>query len=641
MERQRYHALRQRVQEGSTRVSGTGLRKRLVAILAADAAGYSRLMAIDERTTIEALDAARRVFRGQIESNQGRVIDTAGDSLLAVFETATGAVTAALAAQAELSALVAKAPEDRRMQFRIGVHLGDVIEKPDGTVYGDGVNIAARLQGLAEPGGVMVSESIRTAVRGKVDTAFDDQGEQQVKNIPHQVRAYRLSTLGQAMAAQEVKPRSVASEINLSLPGKPSIAVLPFTNMSSDADQEYFTDGITADVITELSRFRSLFVIARNSTFTYKGQAVDVRTVARELGVRYVLEGSVRLAGNRVRVTGQLIDALTGNHLWAEKFDRLLEDIFAVQEEITRSIVAAIAPEIEASELERIGRVRPENFTAFEISMRAYAEVTEALPGTDHRLLESGSQLAAKALAIDPRSVSAWSAIACSKWQAVHYSLTSDREMTRQEGIDAASAAIAVDRADNRPYIWRGALRIYNHPSRQREGLADLRRAHELNPNDATAMVHLGFGEAVCGDPIRGRDHVLAAMRLSPRDPFRYGMYNVLGLAAFLAKDYAQGLEWSQLSCVERPNFTAAHRHAMLNCVGLGKFEQARAEADLIRRAAPGVFENYLRSGADFYTDPEHGRRGLLFTRIAAGLEDSSTKSGSKSPFIDCSIEDL
>jgi adenylate cyclase len=470
----------------------------------------------------------------------------------------------------------------------------------------------------------VVSESIRTAVRDKVDAEFHDLGEQQVKNIPHPVRAFRLSMLERAIAAQDAKPTPVPSENNLPLPDKPSIAVLPFTNMSGNADQEYFSDGITADICTELSRFRSLFVIALNSTFTYKSQAVDVRTVAKELGVRYVLEGSVRRASNRVRVTGQLIDALTGNHLWAEKFDRVLEDIFAVQEEITRSIVTAIAPEIEASELERIGRVRPENFTAFELGMRAYAEVTEALPGTDHRLLQSGSQLAAKALAIDPRSVSALSAIACSKWQAVHYSLTSDRETTRQEGIDAATAAIAVDRADNRPYIWRGALRIYNRSGRKSEGLDDLRRAHELNPNDAAAMVHLGFGEAACGDPTRGRGYVLAAMRLSPRDPLRYGMYNVLGMAAFLAKDYQQGLEWSQRSYVERPNFTAAHRHAMLNCVGLGKFEQAREEADFIRRAAPRVFEHYLQYGDNFYADPEHNRRGLLFTRIAVGLEDPS-----------------
>jgi tetratricopeptide (TPR) repeat protein len=322
-------------------------------------------------------------------------------------------------------------------------------------------------------------------------------------------------------------------------------------------------------------------------------------------------------------VTGQLVDALTGKHLWAEKFDRVPEDIFAVQEETTRSIVAAIAPEIEASELERIGRLRPENFTAYELSLRAYAQAMEALPDTDHRLLESSLRLAAEALAIDPRSVLAWSAIACAKWQAVHYGLTPDREATRQEGIQAATAAIAVGRADNRPYVWRGALRLYNSdPSRRYEGLGDLRCAHELNPNDASAMVHLGFGEAVCGDPLRARDHVLAAMRLSPRDPFRYGMYNVLGMAGFLAKDYVQGLEWSQRSYTERPNFTAAHRHAMLNCVGLGKLEQARAEADFIRRAAPEVFEHYLQSGANFYTDSEHSRRGLLFTHIAAGLDD-------------------
>ena len=350
-------------------MTGTELKQRLAAILAADVAGYSRLMATDERATVTALDAARAVFRMQIESNQGRVIDMAGDSVLAVFETAAGAVSAALAVQQELNSAVSGVPEDRRMRFRIGIHLGDIIEKSDGTIYGDGVNIAARLEGLAEPGGITVSESIRTAVKGKVSAGFEDQGEQKVKNIPEPVRAYRVVREDGAAP----KAKSAAGEIDLSLPDKPSIAVLPFANLSGDPEQEYFTDGITEDVITELSRFHSLFVIARNSTFTYKGKAVDVRTVAKELGVRYVLEGSIRRAANRIRVTAQLIDALTGNHIWAEKYDRVLEDIFAVQEELTRSIVTAIAPQIQVAEQSKVRRRRPTNLSAYEIAVRAWA----------------------------------------------------------------------------------------------------------------------------------------------------------------------------------------------------------------------------------------------------------------------------
>ena len=362
------------------------LRQRLAAILAADVAGYSRLMAGDERATVAALDSARAIFRTRIEAHQGRVIDMAGDSVLAVFETATGAVSAALAIQKEVNSSAGTVSEDRRMRFRIGMHLGDVIEKEDGTVYGDGVNIAARLEGLAEPGGLTISDSVHNAVRGKVTASFVDQGEQQVKNIPHAVRAFAVRVSGDAAA----KTSPAAGEIDLSLPDKPSIAVLPLANMSGDPEQEYFTDGITEDIITELSRFHALFVIARNSSFTYKGKAIDVRMVAKELGVRYVLEGSIRRSGNRIRVTAQLIDALTGNHIWAEKYDRVLEDIFDVQEEVTRAIVAAIAPHIETSEMERSRRARPGSLSAYEVAMRGWAAAQKARGEADRASCEIG-----------------------------------------------------------------------------------------------------------------------------------------------------------------------------------------------------------------------------------------------------------
>src|SRR6185503_11824270 len=336
--RGRHAALARPAPAGRGRHGLTELKQRLAAILAADVTGYSRLMASDDRATVVSLDAARRVFRAQIEANQGRVIDMAGDSVLAVFETAIGAVQAALRVQQELGLSSKDVPEDRRMRFRIGVHLGDVIEKADGTVYGDGVNIAARLEGLCAPGGITVSESIRTAVRGKVEAGFEDQGEQKVKNIPDPVRAYRVKVDGEAAPTAGAAAREDGDAPR----DKPSIAVLPFANMSGDPEQEYFSDGITEDIITDLSKLSGLLVIARNSSATYKGRAVDVRQVGRDFKVSHVLEGSVRRAGERVRITSQLLDAATGHHVWAERYDRDIADIFTVQDEITREIVAAL-----------------------------------------------------------------------------------------------------------------------------------------------------------------------------------------------------------------------------------------------------------------------------------------------------------
>jgi adenylate cyclase len=345
------------------------VKQRLAAILAADVAGYSRLMAADERATVAALDAARAVFRAQIESSQGRVIDMAGDSVLAVFETATGAVSAALAVQKEISSSADAFPEDRRMRFRIGVHLGDVIEKADGTVYGDGVNIAARLQALAEPGGIAVSDSIRNAVKGKVNAVLTDLGEQEVKNIADPVRAYATVTAEAALAA--------ATGIDLSAPvpgfgGRPAMAVLPFANLSGDPEQEYFADGLAEDILTRLAMQRRWPVIARNSSFSFKGRAVDVRAVGKALGARYVLEGSVRKAGNRVRITGQLIDAETGHHLWAERYDRVLEDLFAIQDELTDGIVGAIEGAVGRAEIVRAHRKPPGSLDAWDACMRGW-----------------------------------------------------------------------------------------------------------------------------------------------------------------------------------------------------------------------------------------------------------------------------
>jgi adenylate cyclase len=598
-------------------VSGIVQRKRLAAILAADAAGYSRLMAADENATVAALDSARSVFRSHIESNQGRVIDMAGDSVLAVFDTASGAVSAALAVQETLSAFSNAIAEDRRMRFRIGVHLGDVIEKADGTVYGDGVNIAARLEGLAEPGGITVSESIRSAVKGKVAAEFADLGNQSVKNITDPVHAYMVKEAASA-ATQSV------ARIDLSLPEKPSIAVLPFANMSGDPEQEYFTDGVSEDIITELSRFKSLFVIARNSTFTYKGRAVDVRAVAKDLGVRYVLEGSIRKASNRVRVTAQLIDSLTGNHIWAERYDRVLEDVFAVQEEVTRAIVAAIAPQVDAAERERARRRRPESLGAYEIAVRAYAIAWDAWIKSNRQLRDAAIEEARKALTIDPRSSLALHTFAFSQFQNVASTATSDTTDAWREGMAAVTKWIDIDPSDSSAYALKAFLLVYAGGNvLWDETLANARRAAELNPNNMFALNVLGHIESFAGNPDRSIEVLRSAIRLSPRDPFLCFVYTGLARACCTAGDYANGVQYASDGITLAAEFAPLHVLFAVNAVGLKDIESAEAALNTARRLNPDFVESRLR-GRFPVRKPADLRRLTTFLRVAARLDEPS-----------------
>ena len=622
-------------------MNNTELKQRLAAILAADVAGYSRLMARDAHATVTALDQARAVFRAQIESRQGRVIDMAGDSVLAAFDTAIGAVSAALAVQAELGPAGADVPEERRMRFRIGIHLGDVIEKSDGTVYGDGVNIAARLEGLAEPGGISVSESIRSAVKGKVAADFEDQGEQSVKNIPDPVRAWRLRAPGStpggvSNAASSVAPKASGpaplaqpappmAETDLSLPDKPSIAVMPFTNMSGDPEQEYFTDGITEDIITELSRFHELFVIARNSTFSYKGKAVDVRTVARELGVRYVLEGSIRKAANRIRVTGQLIDALTGNHIWAEKYDRVLEDVFELQEELTHSIVMAIAPQIEAAEREKAHRRRPENLSAYEIAVRAYAKALEAYSKSNAALCDEAIADARSALAVDPRSTLALNTLALGHWQHVMLGRAADRGVAWQEGMAAATQSIDIDRNGSLGHTIQGMLLAFA-PGRSRmdDALGALRRAIDLNPHNMITLISLGSIEIMAGSADQALVHLQQALRVSPRDSLQYVAHSQLAMACVLTGRYAEGVENALLAIAQAPIGPALHSQLAMNYVGLGEIGKAKAALEDARRISPGFVQRALEGDLSFKREQDR-QRATGFLRIAAGLEDPAT----------------
>jgi adenylate cyclase len=512
-------------------VSSSGLKQRLAAILAADVAGYSRLMAADDHATVAALDAARAVFRSEIESNQGRVIDMAGDSVLAVFETATGAVSSALAVQAQLVRLIGDVPEDRRMRFRIGVHLGDVIEKADGTIYGDGVNIAARLEGLAEPGGITVSDAVQGVVLGKVPASFVDQGEQTVKNIPQPVRAFRVQA-GGTLLSQEAptggSQRDVFSE-------KPSILVLPFSNVSGAPEQEFFADGLTEDILTNLSRFRELFVISRNTSFKYKGQSVDVTKIARELGVRYVVEGSVRKSGNRVRITVQLIEAESDHHIWAERYDRELEDIFAIQDEVTSAIVATLPGRLEADARSRAERKPPANMAAYECVLEAKLLHHRSNRDDNARAIK----MIRRAIELDPRYGHAHAWHACILGQQWGYKWCEDLAETEAAVTHELEIALELDQNDSDVHRILAAVGVVR--SDLDKAVFHQQRALHLNPNDDLIVVQQGEILTWLGQPEEGIEWIHKAMRLNPFHPERFWFH--LARAQFTARRYAEAIE--------------------------------------------------------------------------------------------------
>jgi adenylate cyclase len=566
-------------------VSGDELRQRLAAILAADAAGYSRLMAADERGTVAALDAARAEFRSQIEANQGRVVDTAGDSVLATFETASGAVSAALAVQQALDAGATRVVDDRRLRFRIGVHLGDVIEKADGTVYGDGVNIAARLEGLAEPGGIAVSDAIRSAVRGKVGAEFDDLGEQQVKNIPEPVRAYRV---------RRGRPPAPVTAPRLALPDKPSIAVLAFDNLSGDPEQEHFADGVVEAMTATLSRIRSFFVIARNSAFRYKGQAVDVSQVGRELGVRYVLEGSVQKAAHRVRITVQLIDATNGAHVWADRIDGSLEDIFELQDRVTERVAGALQPSIRSAEVERARRKPPQDLNAYDLTMRAMPQVWALEKEASARALE----LLEQALAIDPSYPLALSLAGWCYGQRMVYNWTEDIEDARRRALQTAEKAVELGGDDPLILAVLGAVYTFVHDLGRARIL--LERAVTLDTNLAWAWSRLGWLDVYDDRPEQAIESFERALRLSPLDPMNFNNYAGLGAAHQNAGRYDEAMAFFRRALAERPNIPWVRRATVCTLVGMGRLEDAKAELKLLLDAYPGLTIRQYRAAVPY-----------------------------------------
>lgn len=612
-------------------MSSHGFKHRLAAILAADAVGYSRLMAEDDRATVTALDEARIIFQREVEANGGRVFDMAGDAVMAVFETATGAVAAALDVQRELAATPGEVSEQRRMRFRIAVHMGDVIEKADGTIYGDGVNIAARLEALTDPGGVMVSGIVHDTVRARIAAGFEDFGEHRVKNIPHPVRAYKVGPKSDSLAvlANPVLPiQTVGSpipdnEIDLSLPRKPSIAVLAFTNMSGDPEQEYFTDGITEDIIIELSRFKSLFVISRNSSFFYKDKLCDAQQIGREMGVRYVLNGSIRRAGDRIRVAGYLIDTVNDNQIWAERYDRKLEAVFEVQEELTRAIVSAIAPQIEAAERHRATRMRPGNLGAYDLALRAWAHCLQADAETNAEVCRRAIEEAREALAIDPNCVHALTALAVASTNAKLHQFVPDTAVALSEGATAARRAVALDGSDAVALACKVVVGFAQARIELYEDLLhDARRAHELNPNSSFALSVRSMVEAYAGKPEQAIAHTLELLRLNPCG---LGLWmpphHVLAAAAFSAKRYQDGMRWG-LRAVRDLSHLAHVRIALIGCcVGAGDIDQAKEVFAVQQLLAPGYTQSRLE-GKSVYGQALDRQRMVAFLRIAAGLDD-------------------
>jgi len=596
-------------------VSGTDQKRRLVAILAADAASYSRLMASDESATVAALDSARAVFRSQIEANQGRVIDMAGDSVLSVFDLATGAVTAALAIQQGLNAASNNAPEDRRMRFRIGIHLGEIIEKIDGSIYGDGVNIAARLEGLAEPGGITISDSVRNAVKGKIGAAFVDQGEQTVKNIAEPVRAFRVQP-AQSSAAQPAPP---AADVDLSLPDKPSIAVLPFDNMSGDPEQAYFADGIVEDIITELSRFQSLFVIARNTSFTYKGRSIDVKTVARELGVRFVLEGSVRRAGNRVRITAQLIDGQTGSHVWAERYEDVLSDVFELQERITHQVVASLVSEVEAEEMRQQRRGQRRFTEADDIAWRAFAAMIDGTFGGDQALTLEATRLAEAAIARGPACRLAYFVLAWGHTWRVFMGWTEERAAVIDTARRAADRLIELAPNDSRAYLARGRLRAV--AGEFAGGVADLRRAHELNPNDAFTLFYLSREEAAAGNCEPAKALAGQALRVSPKDRFIGVAYLAYAQCAFLEQDYDALHKWAELAIQSHGSAPIRRVMMIVYAAKTGNAALLRTHLERLNAIAPDFVPSLFRGDHWTFHQPQHMQM-LLDSLRKAGLGD-------------------
>jgi len=524
--------------------------RKLAAILVADVVGFSRLTGADEDRTLARLRALRSdLIDPTIAVYKGRVVKRTGDGAIVEFRSVVDAVRCAIEIQNSMIERNAGLPPERRIEFRIGIHLGDVVEESDGDLMGDGVNIAARLEGVAQPGAICLSEDAYRQVKSRLDVAISDLGETKLKNIADPIRVYSLQFAGATGAATLAGAANPTARA-LPLPEKPSIAVLPFQNMSRDTEQEYFADGIVEDIITALSRFRQLFVIARNSSFVYKGRAVNVGQVSRDLGVRYVLEGSVRKAADRIRITAQLIDASTGAHLWAERFDGGLQDIFDLQDQVAARVVGEIAPKLEQAEIERAKRKPTESLDAYDYFLRGMANVNQWTRAANDEAL----RLFYKAIELDPGFGSAYGMAAwCHVWRKLN-GWVIDRGQETSEGARLAKRAVDLGK-DDPVALSRGGHALAWFVRDLDNSAAYIDRALTLNPNLSAAWNLSGWVRAYRGELDLSMEHHARAMRLSPLDPFLYNMHVGTAFAHFLAGRYDEATAWANSALHEQPNY--------------------------------------------------------------------------------------
>jgi adenylate cyclase len=575
------------------------VRRRLAAILAADVVGYSRLMGADEEGTFTRLKTRQRtVLEPIVRAHKGRIFKTTGDGMLVAFSSAVNSLRCALAIQRSMLSTNADTADEERIQLRVGINVGEIIVD-GGDVYGDAVNVAARLESFAEPGGIYISDDVRRQVQGKLDVTFYDEGEHTLKNIAQPVRVYsvRLET-----ATPSMRPV-------LPLPDKPSIAVLPFENLSGDPEQEYFADGMVEEIITALSRMRWLFVIARNSSFVYKQRAVDIRQVGRELGVRYALEGSVRRAGDRLRIAGQLIDTATGNHLWADRYDGALSDVFDLQDRIAESVVGALQPSILTAEMERSARKRPDSLAAYDYVLRALPLVWSLKRAQSERAQE----LLERALAVEPDYPLALSLAAWCHAQRAVYNWTDALDEERAIALRLAQHAAAISRDDPMVLAILGAA----HTVARDLAIAGehLERALSLDPNSAWAWSRSGWLNVHREHPELAIQQFQRAIRLSPFDPAGFVCYFGIADAYFLKGQYDATIEWSQKGMSQQPETAWQLRVLVPALLHAGRREEAQQAFKAMMEHYPGLTIGKVRNALPFAAE--------MVERIADGLRQT------------------
>jgi adenylate cyclase len=585
------------------------MERRLAAILAADMVAYSRLMAADEAGTIERQKTHRAaLIDPKIAQYGGRIVKTTGDGMLVEFPSVVDAVQCAIEIQRAMPKRETEVPDEQRIRYRIGINLGDIVIEGD-DILGDGVNVAARLEGLSEPEGLCISDVVYQNIQGKLGLEFEDLGEQALKNMERKVRAWRWSNT-ESPAVSGPKP----SPGELPLPDKPSVAVLPFDNLSNDPEQEYFADGITEDIITELSKFRTLFVIARNSSFAFKGQNLDVKQISSILGVRYVVEGSVRRAGNRVRITAQLIDAAGDKHIWAQRYDRDLEDIFAVQDEVTFAIVTAIEPQLAMSERKRALRKPPESLDTWENYQRGLWHTFQYKPEDRDTTLA----FFRRAIELDPTFASAYAGLGYALYLYIILGASPDRETDLERAFEASRTAVTLDEHD--PLGWVALTRGHLLRAEHDAAIAASDTAISLNPN--FPLAHFGRAHALwhAGRPAEAIASHDEALRLCPLDPLIWVYLASKAIALVMLGEFEEAVALSRKSQRQANSAIFSHLAEMSALGHLGRSEDAR---DAIRRARekkPDVSIAYVDEALPI-TDP--GCREIFLEGLRkAGLPD-------------------